>query len=117
NTTLLLMTIDVMGADRSFVDGIKASLHERFNIKPDEVMINFSHTHSSIFLTGEDPDERSRSNYSIAQLRWPNPDEDHDFIEDMKLYRELKERIVAAVAHCFDTLQDSELSIAKGTSD
>lgn len=117
NTSLLMITIDAVGADRGFVDGMKDALQASFGFKADEIIINFSHTHSSVYLTGEDPNKRPRQNYSMAQVRWHKFDEPHDFTEDVKWFHWLREQTIAAVAQCFETLKDSLISVAKGTSD
>jgi neutral ceramidase len=116
NKPLLVLTFDAVGGDRSFVTGIKGALHEKFGLAEDEILMNFSHSHCSIYLTGEDPDQR-RGVYSIGQDRVPGVDEVIDFTEDMLYYGRLKEQIVRAVETCFANLQEGQLRLARGTSE
>src|SRR5690242_10622611 len=66
NKSLLIIQLDLTGGDRSFTNGMKSALKQKFGLREDEIMINFSHSHYSVFVTGEDPDTR-RGMYSIAQ--------------------------------------------------
>lgn len=116
NKTLLIVTIDALGSDRSFVDGIKDALRDRFGLTPDEVLINFSHTHHSVFLTGLDPSTR-RGGYSIAQDGWPNDESELDYAEDEALFRKLREMIVRMVDYCRSHLVEGELAIGSALSD
>lgn len=116
DTTVCVITFDALGGDRSFVDGIKGALKERLQLQEEEIIINFSHTHCSVFLTGEKPDCR-RGNYSIGQSAWPENECDVDYSEDIRFFRELRQKIVTMVENSFATMQEGTISIAAAASD
>lgn len=116
NKTLLIITIDALGSDRSFVDGIKDALKEKFGLEHDEVLINFSHTHHSVFLTGLDVSKR-RGAYSIAQERWPESEDELDYAEDEALFRWMRETIVKLTEDCRRRLVEGELRVGRALSD
>lgn len=116
NKTLLLLTIDALGADRSFVLGVKEALKETFGLEHHEVLINFSHTHHSVFLTGLDTEHR-RGAYSIAQEGWTDNDEELDYTEDEALFRFMRDTILRMTEYCRNHLVPGELSIGRGFSD
>jgi hypothetical protein len=118
NKTLLMLTFDVTGGDRSFVTGVKDALYEQFGLAEDEILINFSHTHCSVYLTGENTDPHMRRGvYSIDQDRVPGVDEVLDFTEDVILYRQLKDLVIRSVEYCFAHLQEGRLLLGYGTSE
>ncbi|WP_409346215.1 neutral/alkaline non-lysosomal ceramidase N-terminal domain-containing protein [Paenibacillus sp. MBLB4367] len=114
--TFLIVTIDALGSDRSFIVGIKDELKRAFGLSHEEVMINFSHTHHSVFLTGPDPTLR-RGGYSIGQSRWADDESELDYAEDMAYYIRLRDTLQRMVGSCYDNLTEGELSMARGTSE
>jgi hypothetical protein len=116
NKTLLILTIDALGSDRSFVTGVKDALKETFGLEYDEVLINFSHTHHSVFLTGLDSASR-RGGYSIAQDGWKDNDEELDYSADESLFRRIRDMILRMTEYCRGNLIEGELSIGRGRSD
>jgi len=116
NRTLLVLTIDALGSDRSFVDGIKDALRDNCGLEHDEVLINFSHTHHSFFLTGPDAAKR-RGGYSVAQDGWKAREEELDYAEDEALFRTLRDTIIRMTEHCRAHLIEGQLSIGKAVSD
>src|SRR5690606_16486682 len=87
NQPLLIVTLDVLGGDRSFITGIKDALRNEFGLKAEEVLINFSHTHGSVYLTGEIPELR-RGRYSMGNDRAYSRDmEPLDYSKDVAYYQ------------------------------
>ncbi|RAV13334.1 neutral/alkaline non-lysosomal ceramidase N-terminal domain-containing protein [Paenibacillus contaminans] len=115
NKTLLILTIDALGSDRSFVVGIKDALKEKFGFEHDEVLINFSHTHHSVFLTGMDAGLR-RGAYSMAQEGWTESEEELDYSEDEAYYLFMRDTILRMTEYCRDHLEEGELAIGRGKS-
>jgi hypothetical protein len=116
NRTMLALTFDVVGGDRSFVAGIKRALREKFGLAEEEILINCSHSHSSIFLTGEDPNGR-RGVYSIGQDRAVGVDDLLDFSIDEAYFRVLRQQVIESVEYCFSHLQEGRLLRGSGRSD
>ncbi|GIP39837.1 hypothetical protein J31TS4_31170 [Paenibacillus sp. J31TS4] len=116
NKQLLILTIDALGADRSFVDGIKDALLEAFGLGHDEVLINFSHTHHSVFFTGLDAGKR-RGAYSIAQDRWPESEAEVDYTADEELFRSMRDTIIRMTNYCRSNLIEGELFVGRSISD
>lgn len=116
NTALLIVTIDALGSDRSFVVGIKDALQSRFGFKHEEVLINFSHTHHSVFLTGTDVSLR-KGGYSMGQTKWANDESELEYGEDEIYFRRLRDTLLEMVGNCFAELREGELWIGKGLSD
>jgi Neutral/alkaline non-lysosomal ceramidase. len=120
NKTVVTITLDLTAGDRSFVDGIKGEINKRFGIKEDEVLVNFSHTHSSIAVTGDDADKRQgvEMYYSISHV--PKvcffPNGDTDYSEDVAYYNYLKEKLLEMLQRCFDNLEEGEMYQGKGES-
>lgn len=116
NRTLLTLTFDVVGGDRSFVAGIKRALRDKYGLAEEEILINFSHSHSSIFLTGDDPEGR-RGVYSIGQERVPGVDDTIDFSEDVAFFQALKRQVLEMAEYGFGHLQEGRLLFGCGKSD
>ncbi|SDO37858.1 hypothetical protein SAMN04487897_11319 [Paenibacillus sp. yr247] len=115
NKTLLILTFDFLGGDRSFVTGMKNELKRNFGFQEDDILINFSHTHSSIFVTGEDPDLR-RGNYSIDQEKWPETKEDVNFTEDIRYFLFIKNKVVQMVLSGMKQWIEGTVQLFRGTS-
>lgn len=112
---LVVITLDALGGDRSFVTGIKIALREVYGLKAEQILINFSHTHCSVFLTGEVQEGR-RGGYSLGQEQWPEKDEDIDYTEDIRYYRFIRNTIVGLVQQCSENLTEGTLQLLKGIS-
>lgn len=116
NRSLLIVALDAMGADRSFIVGIKDELKREFGLAHEEVMINFSHTHHSVFLTGLDPELR-RGGYSMGQSYWANDESELDYTTDETYYIRIRDILLRMVKACYDNLAEGTLLIARGSSD
>lgn len=116
NRALLLVTMDVLGADRSFVIGMKEALRQQLGFKPEDVLFNFSHTHHSVFLTGPDPQLR-RGGYSMGQTRWAEDESELDYAEDESYYAFIRDTLLKLTAACLESLEDCELLLGSGSSD
>lgn len=112
---LLILTLDVESVDRSFVAGIRQAMEAAYGLHADEVLINCSHTHASIALTGHDDGLRDGS-YSIGMDAWPNEGEQLDYAEDERLFRDVRAVIVRLAAECFAGLTEGRLQLAVGKS-
>jgi neutral ceramidase len=110
-----VITLDALGGDRSFVTGIKKALREVYGLKAEQVLINFSHTHCSVFLTGEAQEGR-RGGYSLGQEQWPEKDEDIDYTEDIRYYQFIRDTIVGLAQHCSENLTEGTIQQLKGIS-
>ncbi|WP_127585831.1 hypothetical protein [Paenibacillus koleovorans] len=115
NMTLLVVTLDALGGDRSFMTGIRAALKEAFGLNAEQILVNFSHTHFSMYLTGEEPTGR-RGGYSMGQDHWPERDLDVDYSEDIEYYRRLRDQLVALAAECYAKLEVGTLQAVQGTT-
>lgn len=116
NKTVLIVGIDALGSDRSFIVGIKDALQERFGLTHDEVLINFSHTHHSVALTGVDESLRLPG-YSIAQEKWETDISAIDYSADEALFYQLRDALIALVAECYETLTEGKMLLTRGSSD
>jgi hypothetical protein len=100
NKTLLIITLDLSGGDRSFIVGIKNTLEETFGLKHDEVLINFSHTHHAVAARGPvDANSNPNPMYRSAM--------DYGFMRDS---------LVCIVKDCYDNLAEGDLLLGRGTS-
>lgn len=116
NRPLLIVTIDALGSDRSFILGVKDALRRRFGLEHEEVLINFSHTHHSVFLTGIDKATR-RGGYSMGQDRWPEIEDELDYAEDEAYYLRIRDMLLDMVDGCYGRAMEGTLSIARATSE
>lgn len=117
NKRLLIITLDALGSDISFVNGVKDALKERFGLPHEDVLINFSHTHYSVYLTGEDASRRLRGLYSIAQSDWADRNDGLDYAEDVKLFHHIRDIIVRLVDDCSRNMVEGELQVGSIQSD
>lgn len=110
---LLIVAFDALGADRGFVRGLKRELRERFGLEEADVMLHFSHTHASLYLTGEEAEAR-RGNYSMGQDDWQEDSAAIDYTEDVAYYHWIRETVVALVERCYADLRPGRLKLAAG---
>ncbi|WP_135557581.1 neutral/alkaline non-lysosomal ceramidase N-terminal domain-containing protein [Paenibacillus cymbidii] len=113
---LLLVTIDALGSDRSFTVGIKDALQARFGLTHAQVMINFSHTHHSVFLTGTDVSLR-RGGYSMGQSGWMDDERAIDYTRDEAYFVFVRDQLLRMVETCFAGLEEGELQVGRSSSD
>lgn len=113
---LLLLTIDAVGSDHSFTDGIKKSLETAYGLRHEDIMINYSHTHASLFLTGRDKGKR-RGGYSMGQEMPATSEHELDYSVDERYYDAVEAAIGRMVGDCFKRLEEGQLSIALAASD
>lgn len=114
--SLLMVTIDTLGSDRSFVVDLKAALKRDFGLEPAEVMINFSHTHHSVYLTGRD-DSLRKGGYSMGQAQWPSSERELVYTEDEAYYDFIEATLLSMVRDCYDGLIEGELLLGCVQSD
>lgn len=118
NKRLLILAFDLIGGDRNFIKSLKGALFRHFGFGADEVLINFSHTHCSLYVTGDDPDlSLRRGYYSIDQEKWPEKQHELDYAPDIAYYRFVEQAVVRSVARCLEELAEGELELAAGSSD
>ncbi|CAI6025192.1 neutral/alkaline non-lysosomal ceramidase N-terminal domain-containing protein [Cohnella sp. JJ-181] len=99
NKTLAIITLDLVGSDRSFIDGITSALENRFGLRRDEVLINFSHTHHAIAARG--PVQSEFGAYRRGSVI------DFTMVLDT---------LLTLVSDCYDRLEEGRLWLARGTS-
>lgn len=116
NQPLFIVTIEALGCDRSFTSGVKSALFEACGLKENEIIINFSHTHASVFLTGEDALLR-RGGYSIGQERWLESESKADYTADIAYYHDVRNRIIRMAKHCFEHAVEGTMLLGLGASD
>ncbi len=115
NKTVIIITLDLIGGDRSFAWGIKKTINERFGISEDEIIINFSHTHSAVAVTGDDESRRDKS-YSFNVYK-SLPGVENDFTEDIKYYNIVKTKIINMIDIGLNNLIDGDAYVLRGRSD
>ncbi|PYI56934.1 neutral/alkaline non-lysosomal ceramidase N-terminal domain-containing protein [Paenibacillus flagellatus] len=101
NKTLLIITLDLSGGDRSFIDGIKHTLEAAFGLQHDEVLINFSHTHHAVAARGP-VDANTNSSFNRQQGSM-----DYGFLRDI---------LVGIVKDCYANAEEGALLLGRGTS-
>lgn len=118
NKLVLILTFDLLGGDRSFVNGLKETLYGKFGLPPEDVLLNFSHTHASVFATGEDRSCR-RGYYSIAQAdrSFAENGQTFDDEEDIRYFHQVVSAVCVMVGEALGRLEDGTLTVSSGTSD
>ncbi|NLC44908.1 MAG: hypothetical protein GX783_11605, partial [Clostridiales bacterium] len=114
NKTVAIISIDLIGGDRSFADGIKGAICERFGLSEDEIILNFSHTHSAVAITGEDENKRNRP-YSFNHYS-STRDEDIEHSEDVKYYKIVKTKILNMIEAGLSNLVEGNAYVLRGKS-
>lgn len=118
NKTVVIIALDLLFGDRSFANGIKRVISEKYNLMKDEIIINYSHTHSVVGVTGEDEEDKSSRAYSINadEFQWGKDKKDVDFTEDIKYFNIIKTKIIDMIDRGMQNLIDGEAYICKGRS-
>ena len=120
NKTVIIIALDLLYGDRSFANGIKKAIYEKYGIKSEDVIINYSHTHSVVGVTGEEDEGRSPHSYSINDdnFEWNEEDKkkDTDFSEDIKYFRMIRGKIIDMIDRGLQNLIEGEAYICKGSS-
>src|SRR5690606_34629535 len=97
NQSLLIVTFDLIGGDRSFIKGIKEAMQQSFGLNEEQILVNFSHTHGSMYVTGESYPELRRGSYSIGEgIGLDHLDiynNDH-FAKDIEYFRFLRAKLI-----------------------
>ncbi len=114
NKTVVIITLDLVGGDRSFSCGIKNAIKKGFGLSEDEIILNFSHTHSAVAVTGEDMAMRDKS-YSFNDYKCYNSLE-IDYTEDIRYYNNVKTKIMNMIDNGLNNLIDGNAYITKGKS-
>ena len=118
NETVVIITLDVVYGDKSFAYGIKTSIKEKFDIPSQNIIISYTHTHSSVALTGEDITKRNRRPYSLAANKfffygeWKNIDDS----KDVAYYQYIKEQIITLMDQGISNLTEGSIHINKSNS-
>lgn len=118
NRTAVIIGLDLAFGDKSFCEGIRSAIKKEFSIEGGDVLINYSHTHSVVGITGDIPQLRSPRAYSFTsdKFSWDADTGDIDFTEDMKYYNRIKSAIINNIRECLDNLTEGTASIKKGSS-
>lgn len=86
---VVIVTVDLLGIRRSMRDAIEAAVCEKFGVKPNELLLNFSHTHSG-------PEFREGSY--------------HELTDDERAYAEsFREKIVGVVGQALAAMAPARL--------
>lgn len=117
-TMVIFITLDVVYGDRSFSDGIKQAIYEKYNISSDKIIINYSHTHSSVAITGDNMEKRNHRPYSMASdtFFFHGEKESIDFSVDEAYYMRIKNSILCLISKGLSNLIEGEMSINKSES-
>ncbi|HOJ09266.1 MAG TPA: hypothetical protein PK733_01565 [Clostridiales bacterium] len=115
NKTVVIIALDLLYGDRSFAYGIKKSINEKYGLKQDEIIINYSHTHSVVRVTGEDEVSRSVRPYSISmdKFLWDINGKDIDYAEDIRYFNIIKTKIMNMLDKGFQNLIECGAYICK----
>ncbi len=114
NKTVAIINMDLIGGDRSFTDGIKEAIFEKFGLLEDEIILNFSHTHSAVAITGEDASKRNRP-YSFNHYS-STKDADIEHTEDVKYYNIVKVKILTMIETGLNNLIEGNAYVLRGKS-
>ena len=118
NHTVVIIALDMTGGDRSFAYGIKKSICKKYGLTQDKIIISYSHTHSSVALTGENEDLRDEHPYSINadDFLWGVGKESVDYTQDVLYYKVVKNKIMDMLEECYKTMIEGDIYILKGRS-
>jgi len=118
NETMVIITLDVVYGDKSFAYGIKTAIKEKFSIPSQNIIISYTHTHSSVAITGEDITKRNRRPYSIGADKFFFYGEwkDIDDSKDIQYYKFIEEKIMNLMEQGMSNLIDGNISVNKSRS-
>jgi len=118
NETVVIITLDVAYGDKSFAYGIKSAIKDKFDIPTQNIIISYTHTHSSVALTGEDITKRNRRPYSLAAEKFFFYGEwkDIDDSQDVEYYKFVKAQIINLINEGMSNLTEGEIHINKSSS-
>ncbi|MDD4296255.1 MAG: neutral/alkaline non-lysosomal ceramidase N-terminal domain-containing protein [Ruminiclostridium sp.] len=93
--TVVIIAIDLCYGRREVADELKNLIKEKYGFEKDEIIINYSHTHSVIGIKGK---------------------EEEDDPDNAKYYNIIKHKIVDAVGNAFESLIEGDAYTCKGQS-
>lgn len=109
NKTVIFIALDLLYGDRNFANGIKKAIYEKYGIKGEDIIINYSHTHSVVRVIGEEDE----SKYNGA---WNKDKKDTEYFEKIEYYHIIKNKIINMIGKGLQNLIEGEAYICKGSS-
>lgn len=118
NETVLIISLDLIYGDRSFAYGIKDAIYKKYGLSQDKIIINFSHTHSVVAVTGEDFEKRAERPYCMAgdSFMWDKDKNEVDYTEDIRYYNMIKKKVITMIDEGIKNPIDGDVYILKGKS-
>lgn len=117
NKPIVILSFDLLGGDRNFVNSLKRALQFRFGYQEDEILIHFTHTHNSFYASGNDSNlQWRRGYYSVGKGHSKDRRHEFDYAPDEAYYRFLEHRVIESISHCTANLTEGVLDVAKGRS-
>jgi len=118
NKTVVIIALDLLYGDRSFASGIKKAIKKKFGFEKEDILINYSHTHSVVGVTGEDPSLRPARLHSINadKVLWDLDVNEIDFTEDIEYFKLIRNKIINMIDKGLQNLIEGQAFIYKGFS-
>jgi len=108
NKTVIIIAFDLLYGNRNFANGIKKAIHEKYGIKGEDIIINYSHTHSAVRVIGEDE--------GVSNDAWNKDKKDTEYFEKIEYYHMIKNKIINMIGKGLQNLIEGEAYIFKGSS-
>lgn len=94
NKTVLIIALDLCYGNRLVMNEIKSAINEKYGLAEEDILINYSHTHSAVGFEGEEDEDPGNFVY----------------------YNFVKKKIMDAIDKAFKELIGGEIYICKGQS-
>jgi len=118
NEPVIFIALDLCFGDLSFAYGIKEAIYKEYGLAQDKIIINYSHTHSVVAVTGEDAEKRSDRPYNMnaVNFSWGKDKNDVDYTESIRYYNIVKDKIMGMLEEGFRNPTEGDVYICKGES-
>lgn len=105
-----LISLDIIGGDRSFITELRADLKEQYGL--DQVLLNFSHTHGAVRIFGQ-----AASKEDFGGHFWNHRESEQDSQAAQAYSKHVHETILALAGQARADLAPGSLSLLRGQSD
>lgn len=101
---VIIIALDLCFGDLSFANGIKEAIREKYGLSQDKIIINYSHTHSAVSITGG------------ASEKSPDLWNNADYAEKIRYSNMVKGKIMGMIDEGFAKMTEGDVFICKGES-
>ncbi len=107
---VLLISLDIIGGDRSFITELRAALKDQYGL--DQVLLNYSHTHAAVRIFGQAAQKKDSGGHF-----WHHRESDQDSQAALAYSRSIHETVLALAGQAIAELAAGSLYLLRCQSD